>query len=566
MLPIHFLMKVIEGLPRRREVADPERIRLALVRYGLSELEAPVEKLHSLAKELWELRLASTYNSQDHLYFDSLRFFPGRPLFDIYDSLQDSFQAPIEGFEQLSRLVISLIIEKEKRIPTDEEINEFLRPVRENPEKYSQVMGAWTGEGVWIAPGKVGKAWALETEIERTLEEILQEPTDEALTKAIRAQGVFRVPAIEEAIRKGKFSKRNEGAVRAYLERIKKLTTSYPNVLSSIKSIIGGITEKVEVVEPASPTIEIPKPDKETFYEAIELTEELERGYELDSLAKFLFRTKIRRGRCFTFSVDDGVKIKAYSKPPTGSFEEIVGPTYKPNVSLLEKMLKEKGQGYLTLLVGPPGTGKTLSLRGVIGYVLQGGDIKHRVLIAAEIRDLDTFFNKIREIAELHPELWYIVLIDDFDVHVPEFKRPKELLDVDSLAPTPTLPDNVLVLATTNQPHKIDRAVLRRPGRTRYVLMYPSPKAEDREELVEHYEKVYGIRLDEDLKKYIVVNTEGLSCDEVRFILQELSSEKVINRKVIDFFINQLRERRKLETELEELAKRKEEMETSLFA
>jgi cell division protease FtsH len=179
------------------------------------------------------------------------------------------------------------------------------------------------------------------------------------------------------------------------------------------------------------------------------------------------------------------------------------------------------------LLVGPPGTGKTLLARAVAGqaqvpfFLISGSDFVEMFVGvgAARVRDL---FQQ----AKLHAPC--IIFIDELDaigrqrgVHVGAVNDEREqtlnalLVEMDGFEPNL----GVILLAATNRPEVLDRALLR-PGRFDRQVVVDLPDLDGREAILKVHSK--NKHLDErvDLRR-IAAATAGLSGADLANLLNE---------------------------------------------
>lgn len=169
------------------------------------------------------------------------------------------------------------------------------------------------------------------------------------------------------------------------------------------------------------------------------------------------------------------------------------------------------------LLVGPPGTGKTLLARAVAGeakvpfYSLSGSDFVEMFVGvgAARVRDL---FQTAKSNAPC------IVFIDELDaigrqrgVHVGAVNDEREqtlnqlLVEMDGFE----VNAGIIILAATNRPEVLDRAILR-PGRFDRQVLVDAPDAEGREAILKVHSRNKPLGADADLKR-IARATPGFS-------------------------------------------------------
>lgn len=179
------------------------------------------------------------------------------------------------------------------------------------------------------------------------------------------------------------------------------------------------------------------------------------------------------------------------------------------------------------LLVGPPGTGKTLLGRAVAGeagvpfFSLSGSDFVEMFVGvgAARVRDL---FQQAKEHAPC------IIFLDELDaigrqrgVHVGAVNDEREqtlnqlLVEMDGFAPNA----GVILLAATNRPEVLDRALLR-PGRFDRQIVVDAPDADGREAILKVHARDKKIGEDVDFRR-IAQATVGFSGADLANVLNE---------------------------------------------
>ncbi|RME36451.1 MAG: ATP-dependent zinc metalloprotease FtsH [Planctomycetota bacterium] len=181
------------------------------------------------------------------------------------------------------------------------------------------------------------------------------------------------------------------------------------------------------------------------------------------------------------------------------------------------------------LLVGPPGTGKTLLARAVAGeagvpfFSISGSDFVEMFVGvgAARVRDL---FQQAKDRAPC------IVFIDEIDaigrqrgVHVGAVNDEREqtlnqlLTEMDGFEPN----TGVLILAATNRPEVLDRALLR-PGRFDRQVVVDAPDLDGREAILRVHARGRPLASDVDLRK-IAQATPGFSGADLANTINEAS-------------------------------------------
>jgi cell division protease FtsH len=179
------------------------------------------------------------------------------------------------------------------------------------------------------------------------------------------------------------------------------------------------------------------------------------------------------------------------------------------------------------LLVGPPGTGKTLLSRAVAGeagvpfFSLSGADFVEMFVGvgAARVRDL---FQQAKQHAPC------IIFIDELDaigrqrgVHVGAVNDEREqtlnalLVEMDGFEAN----NGVIVLAATNRPEVLDRALLR-PGRFDRQIVVDAPDLDGREAILKVHARGKKLSADVDLRR-LAAATAGMSGADLANVLNE---------------------------------------------
>jgi cell division protease FtsH len=169
------------------------------------------------------------------------------------------------------------------------------------------------------------------------------------------------------------------------------------------------------------------------------------------------------------------------------------------------------------LLVGPPGTGKTLLAKAVAGeahvpfFSISGSDFVEMFVGvgAARVRDL---------FVQAKAQAPCIVFIDELDaigrergVHVGPVNDEREqtlnalLVEMDGFAPN----TGVILLAATNRPEVLDRALLR-PGRFDRQVIVDAPDIDGRQAILRVHTRLVPLGDDVDLRR-IARATPGFS-------------------------------------------------------
>ena len=179
------------------------------------------------------------------------------------------------------------------------------------------------------------------------------------------------------------------------------------------------------------------------------------------------------------------------------------------------------------LLVGQPGTGKTLLAKAVAGeagvpfFIMSGSDFVEMFVGvgASRVRDL---FEQAKKNAPC------IIFIDEIDAvgrqrgaglgggHDEREQTLNQLLvEMDGFGTN----EGVIVLAATNRPDVLDKALLR-PGRFDRQIVVPAPDVAAREKILDVHSRNKKLSDDVDLKT-IAKNTSGFSGADLENVLNE---------------------------------------------
>ena len=179
------------------------------------------------------------------------------------------------------------------------------------------------------------------------------------------------------------------------------------------------------------------------------------------------------------------------------------------------------------LLVGQPGTGKTLLAKAVAGeagvpfFIISGSDFVEMFVGvgASRVRDL---FEQAKKNAPC------IIFIDEIDAvgrqrgaglgggHDEREQTLNQLLvEMDGFA----LNEGVIVMAATNRPDVLDKALLR-PGRFDRQIVVSQPDVKAREQILEVHARKKRLAADVDLR-IIAKNTSGFSGADLENVLNE---------------------------------------------
>ena len=179
------------------------------------------------------------------------------------------------------------------------------------------------------------------------------------------------------------------------------------------------------------------------------------------------------------------------------------------------------------LLVGQPGTGKTLLAKAVAGeagvpfFFISGSDFVEMFVGVGASRVRDLFEEAKRNAPS-------IIFIDEIDAvgrqrgaglggghDEREQTLNQMLVEMDGF----TANEGVIVIAATNRPDVLDKALLR-PGRFDRQIVVPAPDVKAREQILEVHSKKKKFEADVDLK-LIAKNTSGFTGADLENLLNE---------------------------------------------
>jgi SpoVK/Ycf46/Vps4 family AAA+-type ATPase len=159
------------------------------------------------------------------------------------------------------------------------------------------------------------------------------------------------------------------------------------------------------------------------------------------------------------------------------------------------------------LLWGPPGSGKTVSVLLLVEDLIQRGGI---VVTAADPELTAKALSKLRQI---EPKRNVICILEDIDELTDRYGEANLL----SLLDGEEQIDNVVYLATTNYPERLDARLVNRPSRFDEVIKIGMPSAMARRMYIRSRLQVADLA-DADLQQW-VEGTDGLSIAHIRELI-----------------------------------------------
>ena len=124
------------------------------------------------------------------------------------------------------------------------------------------------------------------------------------------------------------------------------------------------------------------------------------------------------------------------------------------------------------MLYGPPGSGKSCTIKIVSNKLVErGGTVFYASIFPSGVNEFLNSFSRIEENRKC------IVILEDLDSLIETYGETSYLEMLDSAKTI----DNVLFIATTNYPERLDPRIYNRPGRFSHVIKVglPGPKARE---------------------------------------------------------------------------------------
>lgn len=162
------------------------------------------------------------------------------------------------------------------------------------------------------------------------------------------------------------------------------------------------------------------------------------------------------------------------------------------------------------MIYGPAGSGKSSTIKIVSKQLVERGGIVFYSSLSPEIT-----LSFLSDFSRIEKNRKCIVIFEDIDSLIDRFGESGFLEMLDSAKSI----NNVLFIATTNYPEKLDPRIYNRPGRFSHVVKIGLPTAEARRAFLKAILKNHR---DVD---YIVDNTKGFTIDHISALINGIYRE-----------------------------------------
>ena len=160
-------------------------------------------------------------------------------------------------------------------------------------------------------------------------------------------------------------------------------------------------------------------------------------------------------------------------------------------------------------MYGPPGTGKTI----LINYLITQHLEREGVILIGD-GDVSFWGKAISDFRDVEPDRKILFLIEDIDCYVENNEKPLlNLLDGNHNT------NNILFIATTNYPEKLDARLIDRPGRFHFVIELGLPSYDRRKVFFEKELEENNYKIDSEELLFLIKETEGFSMAHCRNII-----------------------------------------------
>ena len=228
---------------------------------------------------------------------------------------------------------------------------------------------------------------------------------------------------------------------------------------------------------------------------------------------------------CYTIMADNNGIHAMPAPPPTGLLLELPEMRSEEVINVAERFWDsekdyKEGNEFVhggaafkagVMLYGPPGSGKSCTVKIVSKKIVERGGT---VFFADTNPTIVSAF--LTSFATIEKSRKSVVILEDIDSLINAYGEANYLSMLDSAQSI----DNVLFIATTNYPDRLDPRIYNRPGRFSHVIKIglPGPKAREAflKAILKDYRDVAAI----------VEKTEGFSIDHLASLVNSVYREK----------------------------------------
>lgn len=199
------------------------------------------------------------------------------------------------------------------------------------------------------------------------------------------------------------------------------------------------------------------------------------------------------------------------------------------------------------IFTGAPRTGKSFTAKAICGEInkrMKSSKFKYITVFSSDFLDLS--FEQIVKIAEDYsPCILCIEEIDTLNLqksnHQPSMKLLSEFLTWMSGPLENSKSKDVIVIGITNDPHKLDKALLQ-PGRFDVIVPFERPSIEHRRLHLEKQLKKRSILISDEMKEAVAIQTEDKTYTDIDNIIGSvIEKSKELSMPIRDeFFENAL--------------------------
>jgi hypothetical protein len=217
----------------------------------------------------------------------------------------------------------------------------------------------------------------------------------------------------------------------------------------------------------------------------------------------------------YTLELSDGKKFFTPQKFPSDSpvslpglpsdyiLDQIKEFWSKENLYKKYKFIHKRG----ILMYGPPGTGKTCIIRLLCDEIISAGGV---VFTVTDFYTAARCISHFRTYETTRP---IMTVMEDVEGIFEGESGNSQIQYALSFLDGQDQVDNIVHVATTNQPESLADRFIKRPGRFDLVIGIHAPTSETREAYLRH---VCDNQISEEILKEIVVKTEGLALSYLR--------------------------------------------------